>query len=63
MTTIIAQCFRCKHFLEGYKCPAFPEGIPNDILSNEFIHNKKHPEQQGALLFDDDGGKFFREQK
>jgi hypothetical protein len=40
-----AICIGCKHFkinkLEfSYSCDAFPDGIPDEILSGEFIHDK-----------------------
>ena len=47
-------CFFCKHFIEGkdYKCQAFPEGIPNEILFGENDHSKPLPEQQNDIVFE-----------
>jgi len=52
MTTVIPICFNCKHYEGKFKCVAFPENIPDDILTNEFDHIKKHPKQQGDILFE-----------
>lgn len=50
-------CITCKHFdnkdLEGNCCSAFPSGIPNDILSCKFVHDKKHPEQDNDIVFEE----------
>ncbi len=39
------QCARCKHFhskdTTGNNCDAYPDGIPNIILTNE--HNHRQP--------------------
>lgn len=58
LITIFPQCFRCEHFDENtaedekrYTCPAFPDGIPDEILFNDFEHDKIHPEQRGDILF------------
>lgn len=43
------QCIRCAYFLKDDKgtpiCAAFPYGIPGDIISGIFFHNKDHPDQ------------------
>ncbi|MGO9621502.1 MAG: hypothetical protein ACLPT6_08870 [Desulfobaccales bacterium] len=33
-------------------CNAFPEGIPPEIASGRFIHNKPFPGQENDLTFD-----------
>jgi hypothetical protein len=48
------DCFKCKHFdteneVAGLWCKAFPddEGIPDDIASGSFIHDKPHEGDNG----------------
>ena len=44
-------CFNCKNLtLNG--CTAFPEGIPNEILSGENDHTKPLPEQGNDIVFE-----------
>jgi len=50
-----SQCIQCKYLDEEpstLKCKAFPDGIPEDILSNEFVHSKKYPDQSNDILFE-----------
>ena len=35
----IMRCFTCKHYKMG-ACPAYPEGIPEDILFDETRNDK-----------------------
>jgi len=42
----------CKNQFVHPFCKAFSEGIPEDILTGEFIHIKKHPEQDNDILFE-----------
>lgn len=45
------QCNSCKHY-EGYGiCPAFPEGIPFEIVDNELIHDEELEGQEGSLMW------------
>ena len=46
------RCFSCKHFIEGNACKAFPDGIPLDIIADEIIHNKVHPDQKGDFIYE-----------
>ena len=44
------QCFACKHLLEFEEkitCKAFPQGIPEEILSGKFDHSKAYDGDQG----------------
>jgi len=36
------QCFSCKYYLKYNICIAFPEGIPDEILANDFDHKKPY---------------------
>jgi hypothetical protein len=48
------QCASCVHYQGANMCPAFPEGIPEPILTNEVLHNKPTPEQKGSFVFEED---------
>ncbi len=49
----ISQCIDCKHkYVNQAACRAFPDGIPDDILRNEFIHTVIHPAQKNAITYD-----------
>lgn len=46
----IIQCLLCIHRVHGaylIECPAFPGGVPDEILSNAFDHRKPHPGDHG----------------
>ena len=48
-------CIICKNYSKNtFKpiCKAFPDGIPEDILTGKFNHTKKHPEQKNNILFE-----------
>lgn len=54
--TSIPQCFRCKHYDADaprgtFRCAAFSEGIPREILFNEFDHTKPHA-GDGGIRFE-----------
>lgn len=45
--TLVSQCFSCKHYKaverpDTAACSAFPNGIPEDILFNDFDHRTPH---------------------
>ena len=47
-------CRFCKHLhnLHGHlTCDAFPEGIPNEILSKMLLHDKPIPGQKNDIVF------------
>lgn len=42
-----SQCVRCKHFTGESTCNAFPNGIPTEILANEYDHTIEFPGDHG----------------
>ena len=46
----ISHCIECIHWNQG-TCVAFPDGVPDKILANEFIHNKPYPGQKNKVIF------------
>ncbi len=57
MMFLTKQCVICKHGKMNVRsfpeCKAFPEGIPNNILSGRFSHVKKHPDQDNDITFEE----------
>lgn len=59
-TTLLPSCFYCKHLtdagtqvsLQGWKCPAFPNGISVNILDRTLSHEEILPGQQGELVYE-----------
>ncbi|RKY40395.1 MAG: hypothetical protein DRP85_08640 [Candidatus Makaraimicrobium thalassicum] len=46
-------CFGCKHFRpRKLSCPAFPDGIPHEVLEGFLPHVEVLPEQQGQYVFE-----------
>lgn len=46
------QCMTCKHKDDGeIMCPAFPFGIPDNILRNEILHTSILDEQFGDFVY------------
>ncbi len=48
------QCMLCNHYEGAFTCTAFPERIPQEILSGEFDHTTKHPDQTNDIVFEED---------
>ena len=51
------DCFECKHFDDsltsiGWKCEAFPKGIPDEIADGKTLHNKPLPSQNNDIIFE-----------
>jgi len=49
---IDAICFSCIHFDEILGCPAFPDGIPEEILLGENDHSQIIKGQVGKFIFE-----------
>ena len=48
-----SQCSKCKHFEEwDYFCPAYQNGIPDELLSGVQKHNKIRIDQDGSTIFE-----------
>jgi hypothetical protein len=50
------SCDKCKHIIrKDLSCPAFPAGIPDDIIEREFDHRKPYPNAENP---EDNGIRF-----
>ncbi len=47
----IVPCYRCGHYSGKAKCKAFPQGIPDLILSGEDQHTEPFP-GDGGIQFE-----------
>lgn len=46
-------CFQCKHLdAKDFKCKAFPEGIPDEILGGFNYHENPLPGQKNKIVFE-----------
>jgi hypothetical protein len=45
-----SQCNSCKHFKGFGICPAFPDGIPVEIVLNQVKHDDPLEGQEGELI-------------
>lgn len=43
------MCVFCRHLKKGedFRCDAFPDGIPSDIIENNADHRKPYPGDHG----------------
>jgi hypothetical protein len=48
-----AICFNCRFFYENYKCPAFRNGIPDEIILGENDHSTPLPNQGNDIVFEE----------
>lgn len=44
-------CQNCEHYWGDLACAAFPERIPDAILTGDNDHAKKYPDQVGDFVF------------
>ncbi len=60
-----SQCEYCKHvdrkriYTEGYYCPAYPDGIPDEIFLNVVEHNKAYAHDNGIQFEQDPNEEAF----
>jgi len=48
----LGQCGVCKHYeYETATCAAFPGGIPEEILKNEWDHHRAWPDGDNGVKF------------
>jgi len=49
---IYSQCGMCEHFESwDYFCAAYPNGIPDELLFDKYLHDKILPDQVGVTIF------------
>lgn len=41
------QCVLCRHYQCALACEAFPDGIPEEIITGEFDHTQPHAGDHG----------------
>lgn len=46
-------CLNCKHYWGALACAAFPDRIPDDILTGDNDHDAIFPGQVGAFVFEE----------
>jgi hypothetical protein len=45
------QCATCVHYVDDNKCLAFPDGIPDVILTGEIDHDRPMMDQVGSFVW------------
>lgn len=49
---ILADCVTCRHFRRhNNTCPAYPAGVPTDILEVDARHREVRPDQVGEYVY------------
>ena len=51
------QCLFCQHYEKALFCDAFPDGIPEAILTGEHDHTDQYPGDNGIRFEPIDKGK------
>lgn len=46
----ISQCYLCRNYRGNFKCAAFPDEIPEDILFNRHDHKQPYPGDKNILF-------------
>lgn len=46
-----SDCANCKHYAGGCSCPAFPSGIPVELLSGDKKHDQIMKDQESTIVF------------
>ena len=41
------QCIECERYRKDGRCKAFPDGIPEEIITGQFDHTKPHKGDNG----------------
>ena len=50
-----SSCGTCKHFRrDDFYCLAYPDGIPDELLSGEELHDEVRGDQTGNTIFEED---------
>jgi hypothetical protein len=49
--TLKYNCFNCRYLQSDWKCLAYPEGIPMDIITGRTFHNKVLKGQEGEYIY------------
>lgn len=44
-------CLFCAHYNGLLKCNAYPNGIPDDILDDDVLHNRVFDDQKTPVVF------------
>jgi len=54
MTVLLLQCGICRYYLKDWKCVAFPDGIPENLLLNRITHDIPVLGQDNDIVFEEE---------